>query len=71
MLTLSKGFDDKDEIDKAEEDDVELLKSGEDATEAFQSAKEPFYFVALLVQFAIILPGIEAIGFWRNHWDHA
>jgi hypothetical protein len=37
LLTLSKGFDDKDEIDKAEEDDVELLKSGEDATEAFQS----------------------------------
>jgi hypothetical protein len=61
VLTLSEGFDDEDEIDKGEENDVEFLKSGEYATEAFQSAEEPFYFVALLVQFAIILPGIEAV----------
>src|SRR5208282_6714446 len=54
-----------------EEDDVEFLKSGEYATEALQSAEDPFYFVALLVEFTIILPGIKVVGFGRNHWNHA
>ena len=71
MLTLFGGIYDQDKIDKGEEDDIEFLKSGEDAPEAFQSAEKPFHFVAFLVEFAVIFPGIKPVGFGRNHWNHA
>jgi hypothetical protein len=71
VLTLYEGFDDQNEINKGEENDIELFESGEDAAEAFQPAEEPFHFVAFLVEFAVVLPGIEPVGFRRNHWNHA
>ena len=71
MLTQSESFNDQNEIDKVEEDYIELFESGEDAAEAFQPAKKPFHFIAFLVEFAIIFPGIDPVGFGRNHWNHA
>ena len=69
MLTLSEGFDDQDEIDKGEEYYIELFEPGEDAAEAFQPAEKPFHFVAFLVEFAVVFPWIEPVGFGRNHWN--
>jgi hypothetical protein len=43
VLTLSESFDDQNEVDKGEEDDVKLFKSGEDAAEALQSSEKPFH----------------------------
>jgi hypothetical protein len=62
MLTLYKGIDDQNEVDKCEEDDVKFLKPGEDAAKAFQSAKKPLYFIAFLIQFAVVFPGIDPVG---------
>jgi len=39
VLTLYEGFDDQNEINKGEENDIELFESGEDAAEAFQPAE--------------------------------
>jgi hypothetical protein len=60
VFTLSERINDQDEVDEGEEDDVELFNSGEDAAEAFQPAEEPFHFIALLVEFAVVIPRIEA-----------
>jgi hypothetical protein len=35
VLTLSEGLDDQNEIDKSEEDYIELFESGENAAESF------------------------------------
>lgn len=41
----SERFDDRNEIDKGDEDHIELLESGEDAAGSLQPAEKPFYFV--------------------------
>jgi len=69
VLTLFEGFDDQNEIDNGEEDHIEFFESGEDAAEALQPAEEAFHFVTLLIEFAVVFPGIEPVGFWRNHWN--
>ena len=61
MLTLSERIDDQNEIDKCEKDDIELFKSGEDASEAFQPAEKPFHFVAFLVEFTVVFPGLSLL----------
>jgi len=61
VLTQSESFNDHNEIDKVEEDYIELFESGEDAAEAFQPAKKPFHFIAFLVEFAIIFPGTSRL----------
>jgi hypothetical protein len=71
VLTRSECIDDQDEVDKGEEDDIAPFESGEDAAEAFPSAEQPFHFVAFPVKLAVVLPRGEAVGFGRNHWNHA
>jgi hypothetical protein len=47
VLTLTKGIDDKSEVDEGEEHDVELLKTGEDAAEAFEPPEEALDFIVI------------------------
>jgi hypothetical protein len=61
VCTLSKSFNDEGETDKSEKDDIEFVEARKDATKAFQAAKEPFYFIAFLVEFAILFPGIQTV----------
>src|SRR5258708_3569881 len=56
---------------KAEEEDIEFLEAGEDSAEALESPEEPLNFIALLVESAVVLPGLDAVGLWRNERDHA
>ena len=71
MFTLAKCFDDEDEVEEAEKEDIEFLEAGEDSAEAFESPEEPLDFVALLVESAVVFPGLDAVGLWRNDRDHA
>jgi hypothetical protein len=71
VLTLFKRIDNQNEIDKGKEDKIELFEPGEDSPEAFQPAEKPLDFVAFLVEFAVVFPWIEPVGFGWNHWDHA
>src|SRR5258707_13166717 len=56
---------------KAEEEDIEFLEAGEDSAEAFESPEEPLDFIALLVESAVVFPGLDAVGLWWNDRDHA
>src|ERR1700730_18925567 len=71
MFTLAKCFDDEGEVEEAEEEDIEFLEAGEDSAEAFESPEEPLDFVALLVESAVVFPGLDAVGLWWDDRDHA
>ncbi len=71
MFTLAKRFDDEGEVEEAEEEDIEFLEAGEDSAKAFESPEEPLDFIALLVEGAVVFPGLDAVGLWRNDRDHA
>jgi hypothetical protein len=71
VFTLAKRFDDEGEVEKAEEEDIEFLEAGEDSAEVFESPEEPLDFHALLVESAVLIPGLDAVGLWRNDRDHA
>ena len=71
MFTLAKGFDDEGEVEEAEEEDIEFLEAGEDSAEALESSEEALDFVAFFVEGAVVFPGLDAVGLWRNHRDHA
>ena len=53
-------------MEKGSEHNVELFETGEDASEAFELAEEPFDFVAPLVEFRVILPWLLAIFLGRH-----
>jgi hypothetical protein len=55
---------------KSEEDAVEFLEPGEDAAVTFETAEEALDFIALFVEGSVITPGINAIGFGRDHRNH-
>ena len=46
---------------KPKEKRVEFLEAPEDTTEAFESAEETFYLVALILNYMIVVPGIQAV----------
>src|SRR5271163_119790 len=69
--SLPFGLDDKREVEKCDEDDVEFLESREDAAKAFQSAEEPLDLVALLIEGAVVLPRLDPVGLGRHHRNHA
>ncbi len=71
VLYVEKDLDDEREVEEGEEDDIQLLEPGEYAPEALEAAEEPLNFIALFVQLAVVLPGIEAVGFGRDDRDHA
>ena len=71
MFTLTKRFNDESEVEEAQEEHVELLKSGEDSAEALEATEEPLDLVALFVEGTVVVPGLDTIGFGRNHRNHA
>ena len=71
MLTLSEGFDDQGEGEKAEEEDIEFFEAGEDAAEALEPPEEPLDLIALAVHGFVVLPGLKAIAFGRNYRNKA
>jgi hypothetical protein len=71
VFTLSECFDDEGEIEEADEEDIELLEAGKDSAEALESSEQPFDFVALPVEGAVVLSGFDAIALGWNHWNHA
>ena len=56
---------------EAEEEYIELLEAREDSAEAFEPTQESLDLIAFLVQGAVVLPGVDAVGLGRNHRDHA
>ncbi len=66
MFTLAKRFDDEGEVEEAEEEDIEFLEAGEDSAKAFESPEEPLDFIALLVEGAVVFPGLDAVGLWAE-----
>ncbi len=71
MLTLSEGLDDQGEIEESQKDDIEFIEAGEDAAETFESAEEPLDLIALAIDGFVVLPGLQAIAFGRNHREEA
>jgi hypothetical protein len=63
VFTLSESFDDEC---KAEEEDVEFPEAGEDSAEALEPPEEALDLVAHLIEGPVILPQVDAIGFWRD-----
>ena len=54
-------------MDEDDEDHVKLVKSGEDATEAFEATKLPLDFISSPVHLAIVFPWIKAVALgWNN-----
>ena len=66
MLTQCECFNNEHEADEADEHDVELLESRENAPETFKAAKEAFDFVAAPLSQAIVLPRFQTIRFRRH-----
>jgi hypothetical protein len=62
VFALAKRFDDEGEVEEAEEVDIEFLEAGKDSAEAFESPEEPLDFVALLVESAVVFPGLDFGG---------
>ena len=58
-------------MDKGQEHHVKFLEAGEDATKAFEAAKQPLDFVASLVHGPIVLPGRESVLLGWNDRDKA
>ena len=58
-------------MNKGHEHHVKFLESGEDATKAFEAAKQPLDFVASLVHGSVVLPRGEAILLGWNDRDKA
>ena len=56
MFTLSNRLYDENEMNEAREHDIEFLKAGKDAAEAFQTAEEAFHFIAFLVEGFVVFP---------------
>ena len=59
MFTLTSCIEDESEHDEAEDDDVELLESREDATIPLQPPDQPFDFVAPFVRLPVVFPRVE------------
>ena len=70
MLTLSDSFDDESEAEESEEDAIQFLEPGEDAAVTPQATEETLNLVAFPVESSVIAPGINAIGFVRDHRNH-
>ena len=68
---IAKAFNDQGEMDKSQEHYVEFLESREDATKAFESAKQSFDFVTPSVHGAIVIPRSDSILLWRNDRNKA
>jgi hypothetical protein len=70
VLTLSDSFDNESEAEEREEYAIQFLEAGEDTTVALEPTEETLDFIALLVDGSVIAPGINAIGFGRDHRNH-
>jgi hypothetical protein len=57
--------------EESEEDGIELFEAGEDAGVAFHTSKEAFDLIAFPGESAVVAPRIDAIGFGRDHRNHA
>ena len=53
-------------MEEAEEDDVELIEAGEDATEALESSKQPFDLIPSAIERPVITPRPGAVARRRN-----
>jgi hypothetical protein len=57
--------------EESKKDDVELFKPGEHVAETFQSAEQPFDFIALPMKSAVVFPRMDSVGLRPNHRNHA
>jgi hypothetical protein len=71
VFTLAKRFDDEGEVEEAEEEDIDFSKREKILRKPLSRRKSALDFVALLVERAVVYPGLDAVGLWRNHRDHA
>ena len=57
-------------MNKELKDDIKLIKSRENSTEAFQATKQSLDLVTFFVHFLVILPNAQAIAFWWDNRSH-
>jgi len=67
----TKRLHDQGEQDEGGEHHVELVKSGEDAAEAFQAAEEAFDFVAPPIHDRVVFPRAHTVGLGWHDGDIA
>ena len=53
-------------MDEADEQNVELLVSGEDSAESFEAAEQPLDLVSPLVDFGVVFPRLNPVPLRRN-----
>lgn len=66
MFTLSECFDDKGEVEEANEQHVEFLETGGGSVEAFEPTEQPFDLVAFLVEGSVIHSGSVRLDLGGN-----
>jgi len=59
VSTLSEGFHDEGEREESEEDDIEFLEAGENASEPFQPAKVALDLIAFPVKCAVVFARLD------------
>lgn len=66
LLTLFDCNYNQGENDKAHEHDIQFVKPGEDAAESLQPPEQPLDFIALFIQFLVMLPRFCPAAFRRH-----
>ena len=61
----AQGLNDESEIEESEKHHIQLFEPGEDATESFELAEEPFAHCALCTGM-VIHPRVEPVGLLRD-----
>jgi hypothetical protein len=60
-------LDDQRKVNECEKESLQFFESGKDAPNTLESPEKSYDLVAFLVKFAIVLPGIEPVGFgWHR-----
>ena len=58
-------------MDKEDKQDIKLVKSSKDSSEAFQAPEQSLNLIALFIHLLIVLPGIQTIAFGWNNRCHS
>jgi hypothetical protein len=68
---MAHDFHEHREIQKAQINNVELIKARKDATILFEPPKITFDFVTIFVAFSVISPWAFGVRFWQHNRRHA
>ena len=67
VLTQTKRFNDKREVDKTNEHHVKLFKTTEYSAKALETTKQSFNFISTFIHFSVVFPRLKSVGLRWNH----